>query len=455
MQEIKCPHCGKLFQIDESEYAKLVSQIRDQEFEKEISKREKALKEQIAAEQKAHDLELEKEHTEAITAKNAEIAQRDATIREYKEKLKGAASEKKLDVQEAEQKKEKIITEKDVEIASLKAQLKQAEVEQELAITKATKEKDQEIADRDASIQKLKDSMDLQQANEKLEKEQREKLHQEELRMKDDEITRLKDFKAKLSTKMVGESLEQHCLTEFNKVRMMAFPNAVFEKDNDIKTGSKGDFIFRESEGETEFLSIMFEMKNESDTTATKHKNEDFFKELDKDRKEKHCEYAVLVSMLEADSDLYNTGIVDVSYRYPKMYVIRPQFFIQFISLLRNAALQSLEYQKKLKEVLSQQTDLTNFEEQLEQFKTGFADSFRKAGERYTDAINGIDAAISTLEKIRDNLRKSEKHLDVASRKLEDVSIKKLTKDAPSVREMFEEVKASRKALQDGEPDES
>lgn len=240
---------------------------------------------------------------------------------------------------------------------------------------------------------------------------------------------------------MIGESLEQHCLTQFNQIRMTAFPNAYFEKDNDARTGSKGDFIFRESSDGTEFISIMFEMKNEMDTTATKHKNEDFFKELDKDRNEKKCEYAVLVSLLEIDNELYNNGIVDVSYRYPKMFVIRPQFFIPIISLLRNAALNSLDYQKKLADIQNQQLDLYNFEENLAAFKNGFAYSFDQASARFKDAIDGIDKAIADLNKIKDNLLKSEKHLNTANNKLEDVSIKRLTNNAPSVRTMLEKIK--------------
>ena len=275
--------------------------------------------------------------------------------------------------------------------------------------------------------------------------------HAAELRIKDEQIEYYKDFKAKQSTKMIGESLEQHCLTQFNQLRMTAFPNAYFEKDNDARTGSKGDFIFRESADGAEFISIMFEMKNEMEETATKHKNEDFFKELDKDRNEKKCEYAVLVSLLESDNELYNNGIVDVSYRYPKMFVIRPQFFIPIISLLRNAALNSLEYQKKLIAVQNQQLDLYHFEENLAAFKSGFAESFRKASDRFDDAIRGIDNTITALTKIRENLVKSENHLNTANNKLEDVSIKRLTRNAPSVRTMFDEIRAEAADSEDGE----
>ena len=243
---------------------------------------------------------------------------------------------------------------------------------------------------------------------------------------------------------MIGESLEQHCFTQFNQIRMTAFPHAYFDKDNDARTGSKGDFIFRDYLDGTEFISIMFEMKNEMDTTATKHKNEDFLKELDKDRNEKNCEYAVLVSLLESDNDLYNNGIVDVSYRYPKMYVVRPQFFIPIISLLRNAAINSFEYQKKLIEIQSQQLDLYNFESNLSAFKDSFNTSFKNARDRFEDAIKGIDNTISSLTKIRENLVKSENHLNAANNKIEDVSVKKLTKNAPAVRAMLEEIKAEK-----------
>ena len=240
---------------------------------------------------------------------------------------------------------------------------------------------------------------------------------------------------------MIGESLEQHCLNQFNSLRMTAFPNAYFEKDNDAHTGSKGDFIFRDFVDETEYISIMFEMKNEADETKTKHKNEDFFKELDKDRKEKKCEYAVLVSMLESDNELYNNGIVDVSYRYPKMYVIRPQFFIPLITLLKNAAMNSLQYQKELQLVRNQQLDLFNFEENLAEFKAGFTKNFKDASDRFADAINGIDKTIEQLEKIKKALTTSEKHLNAANNKVEDVSIKRLTKNAPTVRQMFDNLK--------------
>ena len=405
MQEIKCPNCGTVFQVDESGYAQILSQVRDKEFEKELQRREQ-------------ELALKKDNDIRIARMEQE--------KSFNEQLARKASD---------------IAEKDLEIEQLKARLEKAETEKELAVTKAVQEKDRELSEKGTEITKLQSELELQRKEDELQKTNLVERHKGELKLRDEEIERLKDFKARQSTKMIGESLEQHCLTQFNQIRMTAFPNAYFEKDNDARTGSKGDFIFRESADGTEFISIMFEMKNEMDTTATKHRNEDFFKELDKDRKEKKCEYAVLVTLLESDNELYNNGIVDVSYRYPKMFVIRPQFFIPIISLLRNAALNSLDYQKKLADIQNQQLDLYNFEESLSQFKDGFAASFRNASNRYKDAIDGIDKAIDTLKKIKDNLLTSEKHLNTANNKLEEVNIKRLTKNAPSVRAMFEEIK--------------
>ena len=405
MQEIRCPNCGKVFQVDEAGYAQILQQVRDREFSDELRRRTQQLQQEKESDLKIARMEQEKSYSREISKKDSELA------------------------------------EKDRQIEQLKAKLGQAETEKKLAVSEAVQKKDRELSERGAEITKLQSDLELQKKEGKLRENNLLAQHQGELKLRDEEIERLKDFKARQSTKMVGESLEQHCMTQFNQIRMTAFPNAYFEKDNDAKSGSKGDFIFRESSDGTEFISIMFEMKNEMDTTATKHRNEDFFKELDKDRNEKKCEYAVLVSLLESDNELYNNGIVDVSYRYPKMFVIRPQFFIPIISLLRNAALNSLEYRTKLAIVQNQQLDLYHFEENLAQFKGSFAESFRKATDRFEDAIKGIDNTITALTKIRENLVKSENHLNTANNKLEDVSIKKLTKNAPTVRAMFEEMK--------------
>ncbi len=340
--------------------------------------------------------------------------------------------------------KDQELSVKDREIERLKAELKNRETEKELAISKAVREKDQEISKNIIEIEKLHGQLSNKEKESQLKEQSLQQQYQRELESKEEQIQYYKDFKARQSTKMVGESLEQHCLTQFNSLRMTAFPNAYFEKDNDIRTGSKGDFIFRDFVDGIEFISIMFEMKNEMDETATKHKNEDFLKELDKDRREKNCEYAVLVSLLELDNELYNNGIVDVSYRYEKMYVIRPQFFIPMITLLRNAALNSLQYQRELDVVRNQQIDLLHFEENMNTFKEGFARNYRIASEKFQKAIEEIDKTIGHLQKTKEALLSSENQLRLANDKAEDLSIKKLTKNAPAVREMFDELENSR-----------
>ncbi len=406
MQEIRCPKCGEVFQVDENGYNQIAHQIRDKEFTKELQKREKELENKLQRELELSRLEKEKEHTATITKKEAELSAKDQKIIELQTKLEATETEKKLAVAEAVDEKNKEISQKSSEIADLKGELKNRETESKL--------------------------------NEKSLKEQ----YEGKLKLKDEQIEYYKDFKARQSTKMIGESLEQHCLTVFNSFRMAAFPNAYFEKDNDIKNGSKGDFIYREcGDDGTEFISIMFEMKNEADTTATKHKNEDFFKELDKDRKEKGCEYAILVSLLEIDNELYNNGIVDVSYKYPKMYVIRPQFFIPIITLLRNAAQNSLKYRQELQIVRNQQIDILHFEENMNAFKDGFARNYRIASEKFTTAIEEIDKTIDHLQKTKAALLSSENNLRLANSKADELSIKKLTKNAPSVKAMFDEMK--------------
>ena len=404
MKEIKCPNCGQVFQVDESGYASIVQQVRDSEFNKELRRREEELQENTKSRIQIARMEQEKKSAEELQKKEAKIAALDKEIETLKAKIEGAETEKKLAVTEALNKKDRELAEKTMTITELEGRLESKDTEGEL---------------REKSL-----------------KEQ----YETALKMKDEQIEYYKDFKARQSTKMVGESLEQHCQNQFNQIRMTAFPRAYFEKDNDARTGSKGDFIFRESsEDGTEFISIMFEMKNEMDETATKHKNEDFFKELDKDRREKCCEYAVLVSMLEADNEYYNNGIVDVSYRYDKMYVIRPQFFVPMITLLRNAALNSLKYQRELMEVKNQQLDISHFEENMNAFKDAFGRNYRLASEKFTKAIEEIDKTISHLQKTKEALLSSENNLRLANNKAEDLSIKKLTKGAPTVAAMFEE----------------
>lgn len=328
-----------------------------------------------------------------------------------------------------------------LEMEKLRTKLKKADAEKQLEVSQAVQEKDKQLADKDKEIIELNGKLEVKDSEIQLKEKTLKDDYERQLRLKDEQIEQYKDFKVRQSTKMVGESLEQHCLIQFNSIRMTAFPTAYFEKDNDAKTGSKGDFIFRESSSDgTEFISIMFEMKNEMDETATKHKNEDFFKELDKDRREKGCEYAVLVSLLEIDNELYNNGIVDVSYRYERMYVIRPQFFIPMITLLRNAAINSLKYRQELQLVRNQQLDILHFEENMNTFKQAFAKNYELASRKFRDAIDDIDKTIKALEKTKADLMSSDRNLRLANDKAQDLSIKKLTKNAPSMKARFDEL---------------
>ena len=403
MAELKCPHCGQAFTVDDAELGSILGQIRDQEFAKDVEKRIAELESSLAEKHKLQLDGLRNEVTlELKSAHDKEI-----------EKLR-----KQMDALEAD--KVKLESEKQ----TLQGKIDNAEAKQELAIVKAVKE-----------VEDGKHELERQLQTEK----EKSKLLLEE---KEKEVEFYKDLKAKMSTKMVGETLEQHCEIEFNKLRATAFKDAYFEKDNDARTGSKGDYIYRENdEFGNEIVSIMFEMKNEMETTATKHKNEDFFKELDKDRNEKGCEYAVLVSMLEADNELYNAGIVDVSYRYPKMYVIRPQCFIPMITLLRNAAMNALEYRQELALVRSQDADISKFEESLAQFKDDFSRNYKIAHDHFDKAIDEIDKTIQHLEKVKKELMGSDNQLRIANGKVEDVSVKRLTKDNPTMREKFEALK--------------
>lgn len=396
MAELKCPHCGKTFKVDDTSYADILSQVRNREFEEELHARLKDVEKQAHADR---DLALAK--------------------------------------QEAAQTKK---------IAELEAKLKQADTDRELAVARALAPVERELESTKSDLRTKTSEAKLREesltAQVKLRESALKTQYEGALKLKDEEIDRLKDLKSKLSTKMVGESLEQHCQTEFNRLRATAFQNAYFEKDNDARTGSKGDYIYRENDGQgNEVVSIMFEMKNENETTATKHKNEDFFKELDKDRKEKNCEYAVLVTLLEAESELYNTGIVDVSYRYDKMYVIRPQFFIPMITLLRNAALNSLKYKQELAVVRNQNIDITHFEENMENFKQAFARNYELASKKFSTAIEEIDKTIAHLQKTKEALLSSENNLRLANNKAEDLTIKRLTRGNPTMAEKFAELK--------------
>jgi len=428
MQEIKCPKCKEVFQVDESGYAAIVKQVRDKEFGKEIKERRT-------------QFEMEKENAvklaraEEKSAFQNETAKLEAKIAELRSRLEAKEKDSRLAIQEAEVKKEK-------EITDLKAKLKAGEQEKKLAVVEAVAEKDKEIAEKDRQLDRLAGDMEREEKERQLKEQALKDNYEEKLRAKDEQIAYYKDFKARQSTKMVGESLEQHCETEFNRLRATGFQAAYFEKDNDVRTGSKGDYIFRESdENGVEFISIMFEMKNEMERTATKKKNEDFFRELDKDRKEKGCEYAVLVSLLEPDSELYNSGIVDVSYRYPKMYVIRPQFFIPMITILRNAARNSLEYRQELAAARSQNVDISRFESDMNEFKEKFSRNYRLASEKFQKAVREIDETIKHLQKTKDELLSSENNLRLANDKAEGLSIKRLTKNNPTMAAKFEELK--------------
>ncbi|MCI9018764.1 MAG: DUF2130 domain-containing protein [Lachnospiraceae bacterium] len=445
MQEIKCPNCGEIFALDESGYAQIVRQIRDKEFEKALKQREKDFAEKKESELELAGMRQKEEYEKALSEK-------ESFIQRLKAQISGNETEKKLAISEAvnekEKEREKALEAKNGELAEkartieeLRAKLQNSETEKKLAVSQALQEKEKELTQRSTEIIELKSKLSNKDTERELKEQALQKEYEDKLKQKDEQIEYYKDFKARQSTKMIGESLEQHCLNQFNALRMTAFPTAYFEKDNDARTGSKGDFIFRECVDGTEFISIMFEMKNEMDETATKHKNEDFLKELDKDRREKKCEYAVLVSLLEIDNELYNNGIVDVSYKYEKMYVIRPQFFIPMITLLRNAALNSLKYRQELELARHQQVDILHFEENMNTFKEGFARNYRIASEKFKTAIEEIDKTISHLQKTKEALLSSENNLRLANNKAEDLSIKRLTKNAPSVKEMFEELK--------------
>ncbi len=433
MQEIKCPKCGEVFQVDESGYAAIVKQVRDKEFEKEVSAHEK----QFIAE-KESAIKLAKAETEKAFSKT--LNKKELQISELQSKLSAENDSKKLAVKE-------VSAEKDAEILRLKAQIDSCEKDKELAVGKVINEKDKELAEKDSCIVKLTGQLETTEKENQLKEQSLKEQYEEKLRFKDEEIAHYKDFKSKLSTKMIGESLEQHCEIEFNRLRPTGFKNAYFEKDNDAKTGSKGDYIYRESdENGLEFISIMFEMKNEMDSTSTKKKNEDFLKELDKDRREKNCEYAVLVSLLEPDSELYNTGIVDMSHRYPKMYVIRPQFFIPMITILRNASLNSLQYKQELAVIRNQNIDISHFEEDMNDFKTKFAKNYELASKKFKLAIDEIDKTIDHLQKTKDALLSSENNLRLANNKAEDLSIKRLTRNNPTMAAKFKELENKRNA---------
>lgn len=420
MHEIICPHCSKAFKIDEAGYADILKQVHDKEFDKQLHDR-------LAAAEKEKQIAVELAESRAMGEVHKTTASKDAEIQALKFQVEAGELAKKHAVIEALNSVEK-------ELDALKAELAAKEMAQKIAVTDAVnsieKERDQ-----------LKNGLERAELEKQLAEKSLKDKYETQIKDRNDEIERLRDMKARLSTKMIGETLEQHCETEFNRLRATAFPKAYFEKDNDAKTGSKGDFIFKDlDDSGLEVVSIMFEMKNESDQTATKKKNEDFLKELDKDRNEKGCEYAVMVSLLEPESDLYNTGIVDVSHRFPKMYVVRPQFFIPIITVLRNASMKSLAFKSELALVKAQNLDITRFEEQLDDFKTTFGRNWRLASDGFEEAVKRIDEAIKDLEKTKEALFKSANNLRLANDKAEDLSIKKLTRGNPTMAAKFDEL---------------
>lgn len=447
MHNITCPHCGTAFQVNETEYSQLLAQVRGVEFDKEVHDR-LARETELLAQKAENDLQ-------------AKLADKDKAILELTAKVEQVSSQTEHEVSSA-------IAQKDKELLVLQAQLDKLTSQTEHEISSAISQKDQEILGLKAKLEQvgLSKDLELQQAVAQVEKErdaaqnalvlqeQKQELalattrQEYEVRLKaaDEQVEFYKNFKAQQSTKAIGESLELYAESEFNKVRQLAFPNAYFEKDNQVSArGSKGDYIYRETdENGVEIISIMFEMKNEADDTVKKHKNEDFFKELDKDRREKNCEYAVLVTMLEADNDYYNTGIVDVSHKYEKMYVVRPQFFIQLIGLLRNAALNSLKYKQELALVREQHIDITHFEEDLATFKTAFAKNYQSASTNFQKAIDEIDKAIKRMEAVKAALTTSENQLRLANNKLDDVTVKKLTRNNPTMKAKFEALKGEK-----------
>lgn len=422
MNEIKCPNCGTTFQINESEYEKIVKQIKNKEFEKELTIREKEYK----LDKENEVLKVKTQIKEQLTQ---ELNQKEIQITKLKQEveIKETETKNKLDKEYTS-----TINNLKIEIEKLKGELSKKDAENKLKVEETTTKKDKEI-------QELTSKLDIKTKEYELKEKNVKEKYESKLKDKDEQIAYYKDFKARQSTKMIGESLEQHCLASFNRLRPL-FTNSYFEKDNDAKTGSKGDFIFRDYDEEgNEIVSIMFEMKNEADATATKHKNEDFLKELDKDRREKNCEYAVLVSLLEIENEYYNDGIVDVSHYYDKMYVIRPQFFIPLITLIRNLAQKTTTYKKELETIKNQNIDITHFEENILKFKDAFGRNYRLASERFTKSIEEIDKTIDHLQKTKEHLLKTNDNLRLANNKAEDLTIKKLTTNSPTVRKMFED----------------
>ena len=434
MKELKCPKCGNVFQVDEADYASIVSQVKNAEFDAEIHRRLAEIDERHKAEKDLATAKTEQTFQAQLNQKEKELGAKDAEIERLRGQLQNIESKKQNELSLA-------IAEKDQEIAKLNSTIEQSDNKLQLAVMEERTKAQATVQAKDQEILKLRSDAELEKREAKIHETALVEQHKRELQMKQEQLDYYKDLKTKMSTKMVGETLEQHCSIEFEQYLRPVMPNAYFDKDNDATDGTKGDFIFRDSEDGTEYISIMFEMKNEMDTTATKHKNEDFLKKLDEDRKKKGCEFAVLVSLLEADNDLYNTGIVNKSHLFPKMYVIRPQFFVPFINLLVQTSKKSLEYKKQLILAQSKEVDVTNFESKIEDFKTKFGRHYELASKKFDDAVKQIDDTISKLLKIKENLLGSENNLRLAQQDTEDLTIRKLTYKNPTMKAKFDEAR--------------
>lgn len=444
MAEIRCPHCGEVFQVDETEYAQIVRQVRDAEFRRELEARERSAERERAS---AVEAAVARARQEAL----ADAARKDSEIAQLKTRVKEGSDALALERAQAEKSLAEQVSGRERQIAELRAQLKAREAafatERDLAVTQATGEQDRRIAELEGSLRAAQLEREQTEASLRQQMAEQAQFKDQTIRDREDEIERLRNQRARLSTKLIGETLEQHCEMEFNRWRATAFRNAEFHKDNEVVGGSKGDYVFRETDEDgVEIVSIMFEMKNEDDASAAvnRHKNADFFKKLDQDRRNKGCEYAVLVSLLEPESELYNAGIVDVSYAYEKMYVIRPQFFIPMITLLRNAAESSHAYRRELAEVRQQNLDITRFEDALEDFKDKFGKNYETASRKFQTAIDEIDKTIAHLQKVKENLTSSENQLRLANKKADELTIRKLTWKNPTMREKFNEARAAR-----------
>lgn len=442
MKELKCPKCGSVFQVDEADYASIVNQVKNQEFEAELERRMAELHERHVTEQKLATAQAEQTFTEQLNQKQLELGAKDSEIERLKSQLGSIEAEKKSELASA-------LAEKDKKIIELESAIAQSETQQMLAIQEEQNKAQQVMQSKENEIIKLRSEIELEKKEAKLHEASLIEQHKEKQRLLQEQVEYYKDLKTKMSTKMVGETLEQHCSIQFEQYIRPMMPNAQFGKDNEVVEGTKGDFVFRDFEDGTEYISIMFEMKNESDTTATKHKNEDFLKKLDEDRKKKNCEFAVLVSLLESDNELYNTGIVDKSHVFPKTYVIRPQFFVPFIHLLVQTSKKSLDYKRQLAEIRQKDVDVTNFEKDLEEFKDKFGKNYRLASEKFHAAIDEIDKTIDHLQKVKSALLGSENNLRLANDKAEDLTIRRLTYKNPTMKAKFEEARKNQESSDD------